>query len=53
MTIPDEMVEAARMDGCKPMSFFFDILIPISKTNLAAIFVIMFFLAGTSFYIQY
>ena len=27
MTIPDEMVEAARMDGCSPMRFFFDILV--------------------------
>jgi sn-glycerol 3-phosphate transport system permease protein len=42
MTIPDEMVEAARMDGCSPMRFFFDILIPISKTNIAALFVILF-----------
>ena len=49
MTIPDEMVEAARMDGCKPMRFFFDILIPISKTNLAAIFVIMFLFGWNQF----
>jgi sn-glycerol 3-phosphate transport system permease protein len=42
MTIPDEMVEAARMDGCSPMRFFIDILIPISKTNIAALFVILF-----------
>ena len=42
MTIPDEMVEAARMDGCKPMRFFIDILVPISKTNIAALFVILF-----------
>ena len=42
MTIPDEMVEAARMDGCSPMRFFKDILIPISKTNIAALFVILF-----------
>ena len=42
MTIPDEMVEAARMDGCSPMRFFFDILVPISKTNIAALFVILF-----------
>ena len=37
MTIPDEMVEAARMDGCSPMRFFFDILVPISKTNIACL----------------
>jgi len=42
MTIPEEMVEAARMDGCSPMRFFFDILVPISKTNIAALFVILF-----------
>ena len=42
MTIPDEMVEAARIDGCSPMRFFFDILVPISKTNIAALFVILF-----------
>ena len=42
MTIPDEMVEAARMDGWSPMRFFKDILIPISKTNIAALFVILF-----------
>ena len=42
MTIPDEMVEAARMDGCSPMRFFIDILVPISKTNIAALFVILF-----------
>ena len=42
MTIPDEMVEAARMDGCSPMRFFKDISIPISKTNIAALFVILF-----------
>ena len=42
MTIPNEMVEAARMDGAKPMKFFIDILIPISRTNIAALFVILF-----------
>ena len=42
MTIPNEMVEAARMDGCSPMRFFKDILLPISKTNIAALFVILF-----------
>jgi len=42
MTIPDEMVEAARMDGATPMQFFKDILIPISRTNIAALFVILF-----------
>jgi sn-glycerol 3-phosphate transport system permease protein len=42
MTVPDEIVEAARIDGARPMQFFIDILIPISRTNLAALFLIMF-----------
>lgn len=42
LTIPDELVEAARMDGATPMRFFIDILLPLSRTNMAAVFVIMF-----------
>jgi len=42
MTIPDEMVEAARIDGAGPMRFFIDILLPMSRTNIAALFVILF-----------
>ena len=42
MTVPDEIVEAARIDGARPMRFFIDILIPISRTNIAALFLIMF-----------
>src|SRR6185436_1997497 len=42
MTIPDELAEAARMDGAGPMRFFFDVLLPLSKTNIAALFVILF-----------
>jgi sn-glycerol 3-phosphate transport system permease protein len=42
LTIPSEMVEAARIDGATPMQFFKDILVPISKTNIAALFVILF-----------
>ena len=42
LTIPDELVEAARVDGAKPMRFFWDILLPMSRTNVAALFVIMF-----------
>ncbi|MCV2502499.1 MAG: sn-glycerol-3-phosphate ABC transporter permease UgpE [Neisseriaceae bacterium] len=42
MTVPDELVEAARVDGAGPMRFFFDILIPLSKTSIAALFVIQF-----------
>ncbi len=42
LTIPDELVEAARMDGAGPMRFFKDILLPLSKTSIAALFVIQF-----------
>ena len=42
LTIPDEMLEAARMDVAGPMRFFWDILIPLSRTNIAALFVILF-----------
>ena len=42
MTIPDELVEAAKMDGAKPMRFFWDILLPLSRTSIAALFVIQF-----------
>ena len=41
MTLPDELVEAARIDGASPMRFFCDIVFPLSKTNLAALFVII------------
>ncbi len=42
MTVPDELVEAARMDGAGPMRFFWDILLPLSRTSIAALFVIQF-----------
>ena len=42
LTVPDELVEAARMDGAGPMRFFWDILLPLSKTSVAALFVIQF-----------
>ncbi|WP_094022794.1 sn-glycerol-3-phosphate ABC transporter permease UgpE [Maliponia aquimaris] len=42
MTVPDELAEAARIDGARPMRFFFDILLPMSRTNIAALFVILF-----------
>ena len=42
MTIPDELAEAARIDGAGPMRFFFDVVLPLSKTNIAALFVILF-----------
>ena len=42
MTIPDELAEAARVDGASPMRFFWDVLMPLSKTTMAALFVIQF-----------
>jgi len=42
LTVPDELNEAARIDGAGPMKFFFDILLPLSRTNIAALFVILF-----------
>jgi len=42
MTLPDELVEAARMDGAGPMRFFKDMLLPLSTTSMAALFVIQF-----------
>ena len=42
MTLPDELIEAARIDGASPMRFFRDIVLPLSKTNLSALFVITF-----------
>ena len=42
LTVPDELVEAARMDGAGPMRFFWDVLLPLSKTSMAALFVIQF-----------
>ena len=42
LTGPDELVEAARIDGAGPMRFFRDVLLPLSATNIAAMFVIQF-----------
>jgi len=42
LTIPDELVEAARMDGAGPMRFFKDVLVPLSTSSMAALFVIQF-----------
>jgi sn-glycerol 3-phosphate transport system permease protein len=41
-TIPDEYAEAARIDGAGPLRFFRDVVLPLSRTNIAALFVIMF-----------
>jgi len=42
MTIPDELAEAARVDGARPMQFCRDVVVPMSRTNIAALFVILF-----------
>ena len=42
MTVPKELVEASKMDGAGPIRFFFDTLLPLSITNIAALFVILF-----------
>jgi sn-glycerol 3-phosphate transport system permease protein len=42
MTVPDELAEAARVDGAGPIRFFFDVVLPLSRTNIAALFVILF-----------
>ena len=49
MTIPPELVEAARIDAAGPMRFLRDILIPLSKTNIAALFVILFIYGWTQY----
>src|SRR5438045_2255787 len=42
LTIPDELAEASRIDGAGPMRFFLDVVLPLSKTSMAALFVIQF-----------
>ena len=42
MTIPDELIESSKLDGASPLKFFFDFLVPLSRTNIAALFVILF-----------
>ncbi len=42
LTIPEELAEAARIDGAGPLRFFWDHLLPMSRTNIAALFVILF-----------
>ena len=42
LTVPDELVEAARIDGAGPMRFFWDVLLPLTRTSIAALFVIQF-----------
>lgn len=49
MTVPDELFEAARMDGAGPLRFFKDVLLPLSVTNIAALFVILFIYGWNQF----
>jgi sn-glycerol 3-phosphate transport system permease protein len=42
LTVPDELLEAARIDGAGPLRFFWSILLPLSRTNVAALVVILF-----------
>jgi sn-glycerol 3-phosphate transport system permease protein len=49
LTIPEELAEAARMDGAGPLRFFWDVLLPLSKTNIAALFVILFILGWNQY----
>ena len=49
LTVPDELMEAARVDGAGPIKFFRDILLPLSRTNIAALFVILFIYGWVQF----
>ena len=49
MTIPDELVEAAKMDGAGPLRFFWDVLLPLSRTNMLALATIMFVYAWNQY----
>ncbi|CAN0656860.1 ABC transporter permease subunit [Nitratireductor aquimarinus] len=49
LTIPDELVEAAKMDGSGPFRFFFEVLLPLSRTNIAALATIMFVYAWNQY----
>jgi sn-glycerol 3-phosphate transport system permease protein len=49
LTIPDALVEAARMDGAGPLRFFWSILLPLSRTNIAALFIITFIYGWTQY----
>ena len=49
LTIPDELAEAARIDGAGPLRFFWDVVLPLSKTSMAALFVILFILGWNEY----
>ncbi|AWV20446.1 SN-glycerol-3-phosphate transport system permease protein ugpE (plasmid) [Roseomonas mucosa] len=49
MTVPEDLVEAAKMDGAGPLRFFWDVLLPLSRTNIAALATIMFVYAWNQY----
>jgi sn-glycerol 3-phosphate transport system permease protein len=49
MTVPDELIEASKLDRAGPFRFFFDTLLPLSRTNIAALFVILFIYGWTQY----
>jgi len=49
LTVPPELVEASKMDGAGPIRFFWDVLLPLSKTNMAALATIMFVYAWNQY----
>jgi len=42
LTLPDELVEAAKIDGAGPLRFFWDVVLPLTRIQIAALFVILF-----------
>ena len=49
LTVPDELLEAARMDGAGPFRFLTEFLLPLSRANMAALFTIMFLYAWNQY----
>jgi sn-glycerol 3-phosphate transport system permease protein len=41
-TVPQELADAAKLDGAGPLRFFYDILLPLSKPQIAALFIVLF-----------
>ncbi|MFC0245527.1 sn-glycerol-3-phosphate ABC transporter permease UgpE [Falsochrobactrum ovis] len=49
LTIPDDLCEAARIDGAQPMQFFFRILLPLSRSNIVALSIILFLMGWNQY----
>ncbi|WP_368649875.1 sn-glycerol-3-phosphate ABC transporter permease UgpE [Brucella intermedia] len=49
LTIPDDLCDAARIDGAKPMQFFFRILLPLSRSNIVALSIILFLMGWNQY----